>query len=428
MAGSARGFGRVRKLPSGRWQAFYSDPTGATRLSRSGKPTPVRHAAASTFSTKRDAEAWLGREQALIAGGTWTPPAARQAAQRAAAESANKGTPGETFGSYAARWIVERRTRQGAKPLAPRTRTKYADMLEHDLAPLAPLAIEHITPEVVSGWYDTWTPRRRRARAGDTGATQRAHAYSFGRAVMASATSAGGPLAGQMNPFSMRGAGSSPSRRREELATAEQVDVMLATIRPEWRLLLQLGLWTGLRFSEIAELRRKDVDLDRRVLRIRRAVSGDKAEPVKGPKSEAGDRDQRVPASLVADIRQHLRDHVGRSRDSLLFPSRTGGHLAPQTFYGAAPGDKRRGRASVSAGNRGWYHARTAAGHPTLHFHDLRATGATLLAQQGATEAEVQAFLGDSTPQAAQRYVRAARSRMDMLTDRLDDLATSGGW
>jgi integrase len=323
---------------------------------------------------------------------------------------------------------MERRTKRGAKSLAPRTRAKYADMLEHDLAPLAALPIEAITPTVVVGWYDTWTPRRRKARAGDTGDTQRAHAYSFGRAVMSTATAAGGPLAGTMNPFSIRGAGSSPSKLRQELATSAQVDVMLATIRPEWRLLLLLGLWTGLRFSEITELRRKDVDLKARVLKIQRAVSGDKADPVKGPKSEAGIRDQRVPSFIVNDVRAHLKDHVGRSREALLFPSKTGGHLASQTFYGTAPGMKRKGRATAAAGNRGWYHARAAGGHPSLHFHDLRATGATLLAQEGATVAEIQAFLGDSTPQAAQRYVRAASSRMDMLTDRLSDVATQGGW
>ncbi|KAB2808354.1 site-specific integrase [Pimelobacter simplex] len=424
----SRGFGRVRKLPSGRWQAFYSDPTGATRISRSGNPTPVRHAAPSTFGTKRIAEGWLGKEQELVASGSWTPPALRTAAQRAAIEADGKGTPGESFRSYAERWMAERRTKQGAQPLAPRTRAKYADMLEHDLAPLAELPLERITPAVVTAWFETWAPRRRRARPGDTGATQRARAYAFGRGVMTTATGALGPLAGQPNPFAIRGGGASPTKLREELATADEVDIMVATIRPEWRLLVLLGLWTGLRYSEIAELRRGDVDLARAVLRIRRAVSGDKENPVKGPKSEAGVRDQRVPTFLVDDIRKHLREHAAGAKDSLLFPAQSGGHLAPQTFYGTAPGAKRKGRVASSTGSRGWYHARTAAGHPQLHFHDLRATGATLLAQQGATEAEIQEFLGDSTPQAAQRYVRAARSRMDMLTDRLNDLATEGRW
>lgn len=38
------------------------------------------------------------------------------------------------------------------------------------------------------------------------------------------------------------------------------------------------------------------------------------------------------------------------------------------------------------------------------------------------------AWLGDSTPQAAQRYVRAARSRMDMLTDKMAEVAAAGDW
>ena len=58
---------------------------------------------------------------------------------------------------------------------------------------------------------------------------------------------------------------------------------------------------------------------------------------------------------------------------------------------------------------------REAVGRP-INFHDLRATGATRLARRGAHVAEVQAFLGDSSSQAAERYVRATQNRMDELT------------
>lgn len=63
-----------------------------------------------------------------------------------------------------------------------------------------------------------------------------------------------------------------------------------------------------------------------------------------------------------------------------------------------------------------------------LRFHDLRVTGATLLARAGATEAEVMTFLRDSTQSAAQRYVRATRSRMGALTDMHSDVAISANW
>ncbi len=57
-----RGFGYVRKLPSGRWQASYVGPD------------LVRRSAPHTFEAKADAEGWLGRRQADVVAGEWQPP------------------------------------------------------------------------------------------------------------------------------------------------------------------------------------------------------------------------------------------------------------------------------------------------------------------------------------------------------------------
>lgn len=426
MAGKAnrRGFGYIRKLPSGRYQASYTGPD------------LVRYAAPETFKLKKDAEEWLSDEQRLCEHAeAWTPPASRVAAALATAGAM------PTFTEYAERWIAARRVR--GKPLAARTRDHYRSLLTHYLAPMfGPVPLDEITPSMVNVWHDSVKVTRR--RKGDTGETTRAHAYSLGRSVMYTATGAHGPLVGRVNPFAVRGGGSSPSRKRTELATSEEVDVILATIRPEWRLLVLLGLWTGLRFSEIAELRRSDIDLKAGIIRVRRSVSRSRSEGVhtKGPKSEAGNRDMNVPAVVLDELRTHLRTYV-TGRDGLLFPGASGGHLAPSTFYGKvtcstcklvpstckrAQKDGKRLPHDFHPRERGWYAARQAAGHPSLHFHDLRATGATLMAQQGATEAEIQAFLGDSTPQAAQRYVRAAQSRMKAHAQRMNDLAKGGHW
>lgn len=434
MAGAKgpRAFGSVRQLPGkrdkGRWQAFYADPHSATRLSRNGKPTPVRHTAPHTFDTKMDAEAWLVDERRLISSGLWTPPAIRKA------QRADSGMP--LFGAYAEAWINERKVK--GRPLAPRTRDHYRALLADYLDAFALLPLDAITPNLVMGWYDSFAPRTKRHQGRSTdGGTTKAHTYSFARGVMNTAVSAEGPLAGRTNPFAIRGAGTSPDPKREELATSAEVAVMLDTIRPQWRAAILIGLWTGLRIGEVLELRRADIDLDRRVISVRRAVSRSKEAGVhvKAPKSATGVRDQRIPKALVADLKAHMKDRVGKPDDSLLFSGRGGAHLSPSTFYGRAPvygkGTQAKGKSRekvVREGNRGWYHAREAAGHPTLHFHDLRATGATLMAQSGAQVAEVQAFLGDATPAAALRYVRAAQSRMDMLTDKLSDLATEGVW
>ena len=69
---------------------------------------------------------------------------------------------------------------------------------------------------------------------------------------------------------------------------------------------------------------------------------------------------------------------------------------------------------------------KVAVGHP-INFHDLRATGATRRAQRGAHVAKVQAFLGDSSSQAAERYIRATQSRMDDLTALAFDGLDFGG-
>ncbi|WP_459984064.1 tyrosine-type recombinase/integrase [Nocardioides sp. AN3] len=338
------------------------------------------------------------------------------------------------------------------KPLASRTKDHYIDLLRDYLGPtFGPLPLDEIEPVMVNLWYDNLKPRRR--RPGHTGETTRAHAYALGRAIMNTATGAHGPLVGQVNPFAVRGGGSLPSKKRVELVSGSELELILATIRPEWRLLVLLGLWTGLRFSEIVELRRKDINLKQQMIVVRRSVSRSRIDGVlvKGPKSEAGNRDMHIPTALMPSLREHL-DKFAPHRDHLLFAGRPdededgntvrARHLAPSTFYGKvtcstckrSPAQCRSRQKTAKQKHlftpreSGWYAARAAAGHPTLHFHDLRATGATLMAQQGATEAEIQAFLGDSTPQAAQRYVRAAQSRMKQHAERMSELASSGKW
>ena len=55
-----RRFGRVRQLPSGRFQARYRGPDDIDR------------AAPETFATKRDAEVWLTKKEAEILVEDWS--------------------------------------------------------------------------------------------------------------------------------------------------------------------------------------------------------------------------------------------------------------------------------------------------------------------------------------------------------------------
>ena len=61
MASRRRGFGRVRRLPSGRYQTGYLGPGLAL------------HNALDAFHTREDAEAWLSRERELTHSDAWRP-------------------------------------------------------------------------------------------------------------------------------------------------------------------------------------------------------------------------------------------------------------------------------------------------------------------------------------------------------------------
>ena len=85
------------------------------------------------------------------------------------------------------------------------------------------------------------------------------------------------------------------------------------------------------------------------------------------PKSNAGKRNVAIPPHLLGELAAHLAAHCGPGRDALVFTTPRGAQLYHAVLY------------------REWKAARTAAGLPGFHFHDLRHTGMTWLARDGAT-------------------------------------------
>ena len=156
-----------------------------------------------------------------------------------------------------------------------------------------------------------------------------------------------------------------------------QLETITAAMPERYRAMILLASWCALRFGELAELRRGDVNTRTGVIRVRRGVVRASGQTiVKSPKSQAGTRDVVIPPHIVPAMREHLFAHAEPGKDGLLFPAKSGGHLRPSTLY------------------RVWYPAREAAGRPDLRFHDLRGTGAVMAAQTGATMPEVMARLG----------------------------------
>ncbi|HEY3530385.1 MAG TPA: site-specific integrase [Nocardioides sp.] len=378
MGKSKRGFGQLTRLPSGRIRARYTGPDGQL------------HNAPATFETNLDAEAWLTDERRLVASGAWSSPKAR-------AEARYRGPKSLTFGEYADAWLRDR-------TLKPRTRSHYRSLLDRQLFPtFASLALPDIGPEDVRRWH---------ALAGPSKPTLRAHAYGLLRTILAAA------LSDQLiavNPCTIRGAGNSTRVHKIKPATLPELETITAEMPERLRLMVLLASWCGLRFGELAELRRNDVDTRTGVIRVRRGVVRAGGQVVIGtPKTNAGIRDVAIPPHLLPMTREHLLRYAQPGKDGLLFPARDGGHLATSSLYGRKPTKKSPGW--------GFYRAREIAGRPDLRWHDLRHTGAVLAAQTGATLAELMGRLGHSTPGAALRYQHAAEGRDLEIARRLSAL------
>lgn len=360
-------FGTVEKLPSGRYRARYRGPDGR------------RYTAPTLFLAQKDARGWLALRQADIIKGKWLPPGADE-----------KPQPKLTLADYAEQWLAQR-------DLKDRTREHYRELLDRRILPkLGALPIASITADDVRTWHaglDKATP------------TLRAHAYGLLRTIMGTAASDGKIGA---NPCVIRGAGTARRVKKIRPASLDELETLTAAMPEHQRLMVLLAAWCALRFGELTELRRKDLDLDHEIVRIERAVvRTDDGFKVTTPKSDAGTRDVAIPPHLLPAIENHLKKFVPDKLDALLFPAAHGGHLAPASLY------------------RQFYRARAAAGREDLRWHDLRHSGAVLAAATGATLAELMARLGHSTPAAAMRYQHAAQGRDREIAALLSKLANN---
>jgi integrase len=371
MSTTRRSFGWIRKLPSRRYQASYIGPD------------LDRHSAPDTFATKIDGEGWLRDERELVNSENWLPPKRRADVARAAQPP--------TLEEYSASWLDSR-------TLRPRTRAHYRALLDQHILPeLGEHRIHTITPVIVRNWH---------AGLGADTPTYRAHAYSLLKTIMTTAVAE--QVIGS-NPCVIRGASSSKTVHKSRPATLEELTIIVEHMPDRLRLSVLIAAWCGLRYGEIAELRRGDVDLEIGVIRVRRAVARVAGEePIIGsPKSSAGVRDVSIPPHLLPEFRRHLADHATVGARSLLFPAAHGSdrHLAPATMY------------------RHFHRAREAAGRPDLRWHDLRHTGATLAAATGATLAELMGRLGHSSVHAAMLYQHAAADRDHVIAEALSKMA-----
>ena len=246
-----RRFGRVRRLPSGQYQARYAGPDGIDR------PAP------QTFTSKSDAEIWLTMKEAEIRRGDWADPEAGKV----------------RFGDYAANWISDH-------VIKPRTEGLYRSQLRNHLAPtFGKKDLRDIHEADVRRW------RKERFDAGPHaarpfGPVTVAKAYRLLHAIMNTAVEDG---LIRRNPCRIKGAGQEYSRERPVVSVGALVK-LIDEVPPRYLALLLLATFANLRFGELAGLRRDQLDLDKCLVRV--AVSTAEMDDGRlidaGPKSRAG--------------------------------------------------------------------------------------------------------------------------------------------
>lgn len=363
--GRRRQLGGVDRLPSGRWRMRLHDPGTGRRVSL------------GSFKTKAEAERAFATAVADQQKGAWVAP--------------EKGRV--TLDDYAWQWLDTRLTARGER-LRPKTRELYEGFLRlHVLPALGPLPLGRLTTAGIRSWHAGLL-------ADGPGASSVAKCYRLLRTILNTAVEDGLIV---VNPCSIKGAGVEPADERP-LPTLAQVYELAATVQPQFRALVLVAAFGGMRRGELLALTRRDLDLLHRTVtvRLQRQESKGGGHLVGPPKTDAGRRTLVLPATVVPDIEAHLDAWVAPDPDAPVFAGARGGPVRLVVWQ------------------RDWTRARRTLGLEGVRLHDLRHVAGTMAAATGASTKELMHRLGHASPRAALRYQHATAKRDEAIADGID--------
>ncbi|WP_327048819.1 site-specific integrase [Microbispora sp. NBC_01189] len=358
-----RRFGNIRKRESGRYQIRYPGPDGRM------------HSGPTTYATRTEADRALTLIEAQMISGEWTDP--------------DRGKV--LLGDYARTWIKER------PGLRPKTVELYTWLLDRHIVPsLGGVAVGKLTTQMIRSW---------RAKLIDNGVSvsTAAKAYRLLRAVLMTAVEEDKLLS--RNPCRIKGADNEQTPERPILTVAQVFELADKMADRRFRALILLTTFASLRWGEVIALRRSDIDLKARTVRVREQLieldGGDMV--LAPPKSRAGKRTVSIPSAIVPALTEHLAEFVDQADDAFVFLGKRSGYLRGGNFRREAK----------------WAEALKEMGVKELHFHDLRHTGNTLAAQSGASLADLKARMGHDSDRAALIYQHATRDADQRIADAL---------
>ena len=348
-----------RRQRNGRvtYLARYIDPSGRER--------------ARSFTRRKDAERFLTGIENDKLRGTWTDPVLGRV----------------RFADWYAQW------RRATVELRPNTEARDERLFRLHIVPrFGSMPLAAITQYEVRAWVTHTT------RQGLAASTVR-RAYQLLGKVLGAAVDTGMIAQNPCRRVPL------PRIERQEMRflTPAEVVRLADSIRPNYRALVLLGAYGGLRIGEIAGLRRARVDLERGMVEVAEIVTEVSGKLYFGPpKTRAGYRRVGLPRFVV----EALTDQLARpgSAHDLVFVGPRGGTLRLAGFR-----------------HRIWRPATRAAGLDGLRIHDLRHTAVALWIAASANPKEVAARAGHTSVSfTLDRYGHLYPEADQALRDRLD--------
>jgi integrase len=326
----------IHRVPGGRWELRYRDPSGQPRRRR--------------FDTKAQAREYLAEVRIGAKTGTWTAPECGRI----------------TFERWEQQWwstVVH---------LRPSTLARYErDLRLHIVPRFGRVPLARVAPTDVRAWL---------AQMVDAGASRSAVRRRFAvfRKVMNDAVAlemvARNPCRGVRAPADVTS--------EIVVLSPGEVAALAGAIHPWFSSWIYTAAYTGLRWSEMLGLRRSDVDPLRRMITVRRQIV-----EVNGrflgfgePKTAAARRAIDIPPFLATLLEEQLLERAQMEPDGLVFVN-----------------TRRRPPHASSFASQTWKKARLAIGRPDLRWHDLRHTAVAFAIAEGAHPKAIQERMGHSS-------------------------------
>ena len=290
-------------------------------------------------------------------------------------EAASRLRSGETTGAYLARWIVT------IKPeLRASTHREYARHVARYWSPLASIRLTQLTPAHVERTMGTLIE-------GGLSAQTVQHARSTLRRALHDAQRDG--LVDQ-NVAALARPPRLERRAMRALSSSDVNWLITTTAKDPFGPLYAFAIGTGLRLGEILGLAWSDIDLEARVLTVRRSLSRahEGGYELAETRTSRGRRTVMLPRIALEALR--------RQGDRRATPRQAAGAASHEGSRLVFPDDEGR-PLSPDVVSRAFREAADRIGLETVRLHDLRHTAATLMLAAGVPLNAVSEALGHAS-------------------------------